>query len=266
MFTLIYKTLFFKPLYNILVFLTAIMPFNDFGLAIIVLTCIVRLVILPFTHRSTVTQRKMKEIEPEISKVKEKYKHNKQEQTKKTMELYKAHGISPFSGFLMLLIQLPILFALFYILKDGISLMPDNIYSFVAYPEHIKTSFLGIIDMAKPNYILAILAGVSQFLQTHFSMPKTPKVPKGQKQSSSFSGEFQKSMAVQMKYVMPAFILFAALRFSSGIALYWTISNVFAIVHEIIVGKKAKKIYNNGTDTNNQANNRGNASKDGNRV
>ncbi len=266
MFSFIYQTFFYKPLYNALVFLTAILPFNDFGLAIIVLTVIVRLVLLPLTHRSIVTQRKMKLIEPDISKIKEKYKNNREEQTKKTMELYRAHGISPFSGFFMLLIQLPVLFALFFMLRNGLSLMPDSLYSFIIYPENVRTSFLGIVDMAKPNYILAILAGVSQFLQFHFSMPKVTKISKGQTQSRSFKDELQKSMAVQMKYVMPAFVLFAALRFSSGIALYWTLSNVFAIVHEIIVGKKAKEICNNGTPANNQNNDRGLTPKDGNRV
>ncbi|MFC1625285.1 YidC/Oxa1 family membrane protein insertase [Patescibacteria group bacterium] len=239
----IFHIIFYQPLHNILVFLTGILPFHDLGLAIIILTVAVRFIIFPFSHKSVVTQRKIKEIEPEISKIKEKLKDNRQEQTKQIMDLYRKHGISPFSGFLMLLIQFPIFIALFILLKKGVDLDGDVLYSFVKLPEKINTIFLGFIDLSKSKYLLSILAGLSQFFQIRLAMPKTKKP---QTKDHSFKGELQRSMSLQMKYIMPVIIFFIAQRFSSGLALYWTISNVFAILHEIVVAKKAKKISAQG--------------------
>jgi YidC/Oxa1 family membrane protein insertase len=171
------------------------------------------------------------------------------------MALYRSHGISPFSGFLMLLIQLPIFIALFMLLKEGVSFNSDILYSFVKIPENINTSFLGLIDISKPNYFISVLAGVSQFFQIKLAMPKIKKISSSKERS--FKNELQRSMSIQMKYVMPIFVFFIAQRFSSGMALYWTTSNVFAIVHEIIVAKRAKKISKHGQpNTDNKKHNR----------
>ncbi len=235
----IFHLIFYQPLYNALVFLVGIIPYHDVGIAVIILTLITRTIVFPLSHRAIITQRKMRNIEPEIKQIKEKFKKDKQEQTKQTMALYKAHGISPFSGFLMLLIQLPILFALYRLFSTGIQFNIGELYSFVHLPVGINTIFLGLIDISKSNYILAILAGITQFFQMYFAMPN---VAKPDTNSNSFQDQLGRSMAIQSRYIMPIFIFFIALRFSSGIALYWTAMNVFAIVHEAIVAYRAKKI------------------------
>jgi len=243
MFSDIFNFIFFKPLYNGLIFLVDTLPFHDLGLAVVILTIIVRFVILPLTHRSVVTQKKMKQIEPEIKKIKEKFKNSREEQARKTMELYRAHGISPFSGFLMLLIQFPILIALFLLLKNGVVGIEERfylLYPFVAQPEVISQTFLGVFDISKPSYVLAALAGISQFIQIKLSFPKIGENKSQKNKNPSLKSEFQRSLSLQMKYIMPVFIFFIALKFSSGLALYWTTSNVFAIVHEIIVANKLK--------------------------
>ncbi|MFH1979154.1 MAG: YidC/Oxa1 family membrane protein insertase [Patescibacteria group bacterium] len=248
----IYHIVFYQPLHNGLVFLTNILPFNDLGLAIIILTLFVRFVLFPLSHKSIITQRKIKNIEPEITKIKEKHKKNKEEIARKTMALYKEHGISPFSGFLMIFIQLPVFIALFILLKNGANLDDPNVlYSFIKVPENINTLFLGLVDLSKSSLVVSVLAGLSQFLQIKLSMPKIEK----QKPGKSFKDDLQRSMGIQMKYVMPIFIVFIAQRLSSGIALYWTVSNVFAILHEIAVSKKSdglvKKIDDGGENSNN---------------
>lgn len=235
----IYHIIFYQPLYNFFAFLINILPFHSLGLAIIILTFVVRFILFPFSHKSIVTQRKMKQVEPELSKIKEKFKKNKKEQARQTMALYKEHGISPFSGFLFLFLQFPVFIALFMILKNGISFDPGVLYSFVKTPEGINTIFLGFFDMSKSNYFISFLAGISQFVQIKLSMPK---IQQKNTQDKSFKGQLQKSMGVQMKYIMPVFIFFIAQRFSSGMALYWTTSNVFGILHEIVVAKKSKNI------------------------
>ena len=128
MFGNIFHIVFYQPLYNGLIFLVNILPFNDFGLAIVLLTILVRFIIFPLSHKSTITQKKIKLLEPQIKKIKERYKDKKEEQTKKIMNLYKEHGISVFSGFFMILIQFPIFIALFMMLRDVSSLNSDILY------------------------------------------------------------------------------------------------------------------------------------------
>ncbi len=237
----LFHIIFYQPLYNAFVFLVGVLPFHDAGIAVIVLTLVVRTILFPLSHRSIITQRRMRELEPDLKKIKEEFKKDSQEQTKRTMALYKAHGISPFSGFWMLIIQLPILIALYKLFSSGINFDAGNLYSFISMPSVIKTQFLGLIDIYKSNYILAALAGLTQFIQMQLAMPKIKKSAAG----DSFQDNLGRSMSVQAKYIMPVFIFFIALRFSSGIALYWTAMNVFAIVHEAIVANRAKKIKEN---------------------
>lgn len=243
MISTLYYAIFYRPLYNGLVFLTGILPFHDFGLAIVVLTIVVRLILFPFSHRSTMAQAKMKQIEPEVSKIKEKFKDNKEEQTRQIMSLYREHGISPFSGFLMLLIQFPVFIALYMLLKQGVEANYTLLYSFINFPQNINTVFLGLVDVSKASYVISFLAALSQFFQVKLSMPSVKKISSGPR---SFKDELQKNMGIQMKYIMPVFIFFIAQRFPSGLALYWTTSNVFAIFHEIIVSRKSKKLNEPG--------------------
>ncbi|MCX6731553.1 MAG: YidC/Oxa1 family membrane protein insertase [Candidatus Parcubacteria bacterium] len=244
MISLIFNKVFYEPLLNSLVWLIGILPFHDVGFAVIILTIVVRLIIFPFTHNATVTQNKMKNLEPELKEIKEKFKNNSQEQTKKTMELYKRHGINPVSGILALFVQLPILFALYRVFLNGGGFDVSHLYHFISVPDFINTKFLGLIDMSKKSYILAGLASVSQFFQMRLAMPP---LKKSSNETNSFKDNLAKSMSIQMRYIMPFFIFYIALRFSSALALYWTTMNIFAIVHETIVRKKAQKLYGDGT-------------------
>ena len=239
MISTVYYAVFYKPLLNSLILLVNFLPFNDIGVAIIILTLAVKFLLFPFTHKSTVTQIKMRQIEPELKEIKEKFKTNSGEQAKKTMELYRKHGINPLSSFITLLIQIPIIFALYKVFLSGANFDIVNLYSFTSAPESVNTIFLGIIDMTQRSYPLAFLAALSQFFQMKLAMPPIPKSNQG----DSFKDNFARSMNIQMRYIMPFFIFFIGLKFSSAIALYWTTMNIFAIVHEAIVRKKAKKIY-----------------------
>ncbi len=233
-----FNVVFYQPLYNALVFLTDFLPGHDVGLAVVILTIIVQFIIFPFRHKSVIAQRKMKMIEPEVRKIKDKYPKDKQEQTKQIMALYKEHGVSPFSGFLMILLQLPVFIALYKLFSSGINFNAANLYSFVSLSDIVQIKFLGLFDISKSNYIMAVIAGLTQFFQMKLSMPKTEKV---KNRPETFQDHLARTMNIQARYIMPVFITFIALRFSSAIALYWTAMNVFAIVHEAIVAHKAKK-------------------------
>lgn len=243
MLSFLYNTIFFKPLYNYLILLVGFLPFNDLGVAVILLTLTVRIILFPLSHKASVTQQKIKQIEPDIKKIKDKFKNNKEELAKKTMEIYREHGISPFSGILMLFIQLPIFIALFMVFKGNI-FNESMLYSFIKIPEQINSIFLGFIDLSKTSYILSFTAALSQFFQVKLSFPSTK--PDVLKKDNSFKSQLQKSMGIQMKYIMPVFIFFIARSFVSVLALYWTASNVFAILHELFVKKRLAKTNEGG--------------------
>ncbi|MEK7122048.1 MAG: YidC/Oxa1 family membrane protein insertase [Patescibacteria group bacterium] len=239
MLSFIYVEFISRPLFNALVFLIGVMPGRDAGLAVIVLTILVRSALSPLTHHSIKTQFKMKEIEPEIKELRAKHQ-NKEEQAKKIMELYRRHGVNPLSGFLLSLVQLPILIALYYLFWQGLDLTKGNLYSFIPHLETARMEFLGLINLGAPSLFLAIAAGASQFFQAKLAQP--PSLSSKKKSDESSQGDFSRAMRIQLVYVLPVFIGVLAYKFPAAVALYWTTTNIFAIIHQEIVRYKAQKI------------------------
>lgn len=235
-------TVFYQPLYNALVFLVSVIPGGSVGIAIITLTLAVRIVTLPLSHRAIIAQKKLRDVAPHIEKVKEQHKDDKQEQAKKIMELYRAHGINPLSGLILVVIQLPIIFALYYVLSRGLPSFNTNIlYSFVHLPDGaLNMSILGISLAAKHNIILALIAGITQFFQIKLSIPPTPKLATGT--IPSFKDEFARSFSTQTRFILPIVIFGVAYTFAAAVALYWITSNLFSITHELYVKRRASGI------------------------
>jgi YidC/Oxa1 family membrane protein insertase len=119
MFNILWHTIIYNPLYNALIFLLDIVPGADIGIAVIILTVFVKVLLFPLAHKVARTQATINQIQPQLDKLKDKYKDNKQEQTIKTLELYKKNGINPFFGFLVILIQLPIILGLYFVFYKG---------------------------------------------------------------------------------------------------------------------------------------------------
>ncbi len=226
----------YKPFVNVLAFLISIIPGGDVGIAIIILTLLVKAALFPLSQRSIESQAKMKILEPELKKIKNSGA-NKEEQAKLTMELYKAHKTNPFSGCLLVLIQLPIIWALYYVFYKGVSFDNGILYSFIHSPEPVNNLFLGLVDISKKSLIMAILAGISQFFVAYF-MPQ-PK-PSTEPSTGSFQESFAKSMQMQMKYIFPLLVVFIAWKISAAVAIYWITSNIFAIGQQIYANKKNK--------------------------
>ena len=224
----------YRPLVNILAFFVSVIPGGDLGIAVIILTILVKMILFPLSQRSIENQAKMKLLEPEINKIK-KSGANKEDQAKQTMELYKRNKTNPFSGCLLVLIQIPIIFALYYVFR-GIKFDDGILYSFIHVPVNINMNFLGILDIGKKSLILAILAGISQFFQAYYM----PKAHVSDEKSGSFQDSFAKSMNMQMKYVFPVLVTFIAYTISGAIALYWITSNIFTIGQQIY-GKNKKQ-------------------------
>ncbi|PCI20470.1 hypothetical protein COB64_02000 [Candidatus Wolfebacteria bacterium] len=239
----IWTTLFFDPLQNALAFLTSVVPGGDIGIAVILLTVIVKLILAPLSRKSIKSQAQLKILDPEIKKIKEEYK-DKEEQARKTFELYKKHKVNPFSGCLLILIQLPIILALYFVFLKGLDFTGGNFYSFISVPETFNVNFLGLIDMQSRSLLLGLLAGVTQFFQIKLS---APKIASNSNQQGSFMDKVTKNMSVQMKYFMPIFVAVIAYQISAAVALYWVTSNSFAIVQEILIRRKMKSTSDKNT-------------------
>lgn len=230
-----FDTFFYNPMYNVLVAIVGIMPGGNIGWAVIVLTILVKLLLFPLSQKGVRTQAKMREIEPEIRKIKELHKNNQQEQALKTMELYKKHHVNPFSGCLLLLIQLPIIFALYFVFLNGLKFDQNILYSFVSLPGAVDMNFFGI-DLTQKSLLLALLAGASQYFQLKLSIP--PVLPRTTDEKPTMQEEFARNMSLQMKYFFPVMVFFIAYSISSAIALYWLVSNLFAVGQELYVRKQ----------------------------
>ena len=241
MISYLFNTIFFNPIYNGLVFLVEFFPWMDLGVAIIIVTIIVKFIIFPLTKKSIKLQIIQKKIEPELKKIKEKYKDNKEEQAQKIMALYKEKGLNPLSSILILIIQIPVIFALYFVLlKGGLpEINHEILYSFINNPESINTFFLGLVDMTGKSLILALLAGVSQYIQIQLILPKFNFSSNGKKRN--FKEDLMKSMNLQMKFVMPIIIVLISYNLPSAIALYWITSNIFMISQEIFVKRKMEE-------------------------
>ncbi len=231
---IIFETFFYKPLFNGLIFIYFHIPGGDFGITIIVFTLLIKTILFPLGAKAIRSQKSLSRVTPEIKKIQEKYKNDKEKQSKEIMDLYKREKVNPLSGCLPLLIQLPILLALFRIFQGEFG---DEqmflLYSFIPHPEEIFSTFLGIVDLSRPNLILALLAGASLFFQVKFSNLK----PKG-KLKGDLKSDIQIVMQKQMQYFLPIFTFFILLKLPSALGLYWITSTVFAIVQQFILNKK----------------------------
>ena len=237
----LWNTIAYQPIFNGLVFTIDKITFGDVGFAIIILTILVKLILSPLTKQSIRSQILMKRMEPELKLIKKEFP-NKEEQSRKTFELYKKYKTNPFSGCLVLLIQIPFIIALYYVFWKGLSFDPTVIYSFIHIPVNINTNFLGLIDLNSKSLVLAILAGIAQFLQGYLASPIKPKVEivkEGDiKEPKSFQDELSNSMQTNIKYFLPLVIVFFSYSISAAVALYWFTSTMFTVAQEWYIRRK----------------------------
>jgi len=237
-FTSAFHTLLYQPLFNALIFLYQFLPGKDFGVAVIVLTIIIRIILYPLMLKSIKSQKALAELQPQIQEIQQKYKNDKEKQGKEMMALYQKEKINPLGGCLPLLLQLPILFALYRVFWKGLE--PESmssLYSFIPSPEAINPTFLGIINLAEPSLVLAVLAGILQFFQTKMLTPKNKKTPAKGDQMAQFSNMMQK----QMLYFFPLFTVFILWKLPAAIGVYWTITALFSIFQQYLIMKPQKE-------------------------
>ena len=229
-----FQAIFYRPILNLLVFFYETIAFRDFGVAIILVTILLRLVLFPLFHKSSRQQMVMQRIQPKIKKIQELHKNDKEKQTKALMELYKEHGVNPFSSMLLLIVQLPVMIGLYYVVRSGLaSGNLDGLYSFIAQPQGMNPLFLGLVNLAKPNAILIFLAAITQYFQARLAIYRDP--------TSKAPPSPAEKMARQMSFIGPLITVFIFYNLPSAIGLYWFITSLFSIFQQILINKKFKK-------------------------
>lgn len=226
----------YRPLLNLL-FLIYNHTVADIGIAVIILTIVIRLVLLPIFYKSAKDQTIIQKITPRIKELQKIHKDDKEKQVSEIMKVYKEHKVNPFSGFLLLLIQLPILIALYRVFLKGFSSdVLSGLYSFVAVPQSIHTMFLGIIDLMSKNVWLVVLAGIFQYLQSKLLM-NMAKNPISQGKETDIAQKISKNMMIMGPF-LTIVILYSL---PSVVALYWLTTSAFSVIQQMVINKKIIK-------------------------
>lgn len=220
----LFNTIFYQPIFNLLVYIYDILPGHDLGLAIIIITFLIRLLLYIPSKKSIQSQRDLAKLQPEIEEIKEKYKDDKDKMGPELMALYKKRGINPFSSCLPMIIQLPFLFAIYKVFFNGLTNVDamEALYSFVPNPGTLEPIAFGFLNLAEKSFWLALLAGLAQYWQS--------KMMLGKKQGGMASG-----ISAQMTYLMPIFTIVIGSRFPAGLTFYWLLSTLFSVAQQYIV-------------------------------
>ncbi len=242
MITNIFHILISQPLYNCFVFLINLFPYLDAGVIVIIFTIIIKIILLPLSIKASKAQIQMKSAEKDLAVIKEKYKDNKEEQSRQTIDYYKEKGINPFAGIFVLLIQLPIIIGLYRVfLTSGLPKINSALlYHFVSAPASVNMMFLNIINIAGKSVVLALIAGITTYFQMDLATKSQNSGPAGQT-GGGMQQEIMKNMTSQMKYIFPVLVAYIAYSISAALALYWITSNIFSIAQEIYIKKKYHK-------------------------
>lgn len=229
----------YRPIYNALIFLINIIPGKSLGFAIITLTLFIRGLLYGQNKKALTAQKKMAEVQPKLNKLREKYKDNQQKLAEETMKIWQEHKVNPMSGCLPILIQFPILIALYFVVQDGLN--PDQSV-FLYEPlkdfifQNVSTNFLGILELTKQNiYVLPFVIGGLQFGQLYLANSRNKQKQTTQKDSTQ---DQMQSVQNTMLYFMPAMIAVITATLPAGVGLYWGTSTLFAIIQQIIINKE----------------------------
>lgn len=230
MISTVFHAAFYNPIYNALVALVALIPGSDVGIAIVLLTIAIRLILLPFSLSAARTQRAMKLLEPKIKELKEKHKGDKETEALETLALYREAKVNPFSSILTVLIQIPVLLALYFVFmyEPFSTVNTARLYAFTPVPGLVSLEFLGFISVAGKSIVLAVLAGLTQFLQAHLALSGTMKPS----DTPGMQADFQRVMSLQLKYVFPFLIGTISYTTSGAIAIYFITTNLSGTLQE----------------------------------
>lgn len=229
-----FNLIFYWPVLNLLIYFYETVALRDFGIAVILVTVLIRLVLYPLFHKGTKQQMLMQRIQPKIKKIQELHKHDKEKQTQALMDLYKEHGVNPFSSMLLIVIQLPIMLALYWVVRSA--LVPGELaglYSFIPQPQVINPLFIGLIDLAKPSILLILLAAIAQYFQSRLAIYRDPK--------NTAPPTGAEKMAKQMTFIGPIITVVIFYGLPAAIGLYWLVTSLFSVLQQVIINRHFRK-------------------------
>lgn len=261
-----WKTFLFQPLLNALIAFYHL--FGNLGAAIFSLTISLRTFLLPLTLPSLKTAKKMKEIAPQLEKLKEKYEDDKEALAKAQMDLYREEGIRPFAGFIPQIIQIVILIALYQAFRrvlgnnGGVTKLNEMLYSILKLPENTELSLnFWYLKLTDPDTMYAFVktlgieassflkkvpgvflfgAAIAQFLSAKVMMPAVEKEKEVAKETEDKSDDFASMMRTQSIYMFPLMTLLIGTQFPSGLVLYWFTFSLFNLGQQFIIRKLRK--------------------------
>jgi len=232
-----FKVILYEPFLNLLVFFYNVIPGHDLGISIVFLTLSIKLLLLPLSMKAVKGQKELKELQPKLNEIKKKYAKDKEKQTKAIMNLYKENKVNPFSSCLPLLIQLPILIAVFQVFRTGLTDTNLPVYSFIHNPGALNTLGFGFLVLSAPNIFLAVITGVAQYIQASMLSSTSPLKSVVKKEGAKDEG-MMTTMNKQMKFMMPVMTIIIGSTLPSGLMIYWLIGIVFTILEQKIIFKR----------------------------
>lgn len=228
----LFNEILYRPLFNLLIGLYNVIPTHDLGIAIVALTLFIRLLFVPLSIRGQLSQRRMATLQPKIQELQAKHKGDRQALAQAQMALWKEHKVNPLSGCLPVLIQLPILWALYRVFINGVK--PENLsalYSFVHNPGVIVQVGFGFLDLSAKNPIMAVIAGLLQAIQSYLAAKNQPAPAPGTNNPAV-------AMTKQMMYIFPVMITVISWSFPSALVLYWITTTAFAILEQLYIRRR----------------------------
>lgn len=238
----LFNTIFFQPIFNLLIFFHNSLPGQSIGLAIILLTVVVKLILWPLSVKALHSQKALQDIQPKMEELKKKYpdKEQKEELAKEMMALYSKEKVSPMSSCLPMLVQLPVFIAIYQSMARGLKSEGfDKLYPFIANPGTVDPMFLSSVNLSTPFWPLAILAGISQFFQARMMVTRQQPKIEGSKDEATMA-----IMNKQMVYMMPVLTVFICWRMPSGLTLYWLVMNLLTLLQQYYFLRNTKRLRN----------------------
>lgn len=258
----IFDILIVQPIFNLLIGIYSLVPGGDFGVSLIIFTVLVRFLMYPLVKKQLHQTKIMRKLQPELAKIKKAAKGNKQLEGMQMLELYKKHGVSPFRSIGILLVQLPIFIALYYVIQI-FTMHRDQIAKFtydfmegigpikhlIEHPDQFNEKLLGIVDLTKSAFannsvdvflvLLAVVAAVTQYIMSKQTLPQTESKKRlrdimseaadGKKADQS---EMNAIVMGKMVKVLPIFMFFIMITVPGALALYYAVSNIVAVVQQ----------------------------------
>jgi YidC/Oxa1 family membrane protein insertase len=236
-----FYTVLYQPLLNILVWLYSVIPGHDLGLALVILTLGIRFVLHPLSVKSITSQKALQDLQPKITKIQEQFKDNQEAQAKAMLDLYQTEKINPFSGCLIVLLQLPFLVTLYYVAINSVKpeLVQQALYGFVANPGVLTPTLFWVFDLNNQGVLagLALIAGALQFWQARASIQK-----QAAPNPSGAQGDIAKMMQKQMVYIFPVISVILVWQLKGIVGVYWALSSLFALIEQKIIYQKKKNV------------------------